>query len=128
MEEEQLNDGAIHLSGPELIAAADGEASEAVVSHLRQCALCRQRVTTLRNVQQALRYRLYRALCPSTDQLIDYCQGLLSPAQHALVARHIASCPYCSAEIELLMQRDPLIDRLLLSDLINSRTLRFLQR
>lgn len=127
MEDEQLSDGANHLSGSEIIAAADGEASEDTVAHLRHCALCRQRVATLRNVQQALRRRLYRALCPTTEQLIDYCQGMLSPDQQALLAHHIAACPYCRAEVDLMMQRDPLIDRLLLSDLLNGRVLRYLR-
>ncbi|WP_322488311.1 hypothetical protein [Chloroflexus sp.] len=127
MEEEQLSDGATHLSGSEIVAAADGEADEAIVDHLRHCELCRQRVAALRAMQQVLRRRLYRALCPSTEQLADYCQGLLSPAQQALLAHHIASCPYCNAEVNLMLQRDPLIDRLLLSDLLNRRVLRYLR-
>ncbi|WP_298819991.1 zf-HC2 domain-containing protein [Chloroflexus sp.] len=125
MDEEPLDDGATHLTSLELIAAADGDVDEAALHHLRQCPRCLQRVAALRSLQQALRHRLYRALCPSTDQLVDYCQGLLSPAQQVLIARHIAACPHCSAEIDLLMQRDPLIDRLLLSDLLNVRLSRY---
>ncbi|MGB9740004.1 MAG: hypothetical protein C0184_09280 [Chloroflexus aggregans] len=125
MEEEQLSDGATHLSGLELIAAVDGEADETILAHLNECPLCRQRVATLRNLQHALRYRLYRVLCPSTDLLVDYCQGLLPPAQQARIAHHVASCPYCRSEVDLLMQRDPLIDRLLLASLLHGRVMRY---
>lgn len=125
MENNQRSDGAGHLSGLELVAAADGELDEATAQHLHHCDLCRQRLVTLRNLQQALRRRLYRVLCPSTDQLIDYCQGLLTPAQQATIAHHLTSCPYCRSEVDLLMQRDPLIDRLLLSSLLDGRVLRF---
>ncbi len=125
MNEEQPDDGAYHLSSLELVAAADGELDEAALSHLRQCPRCRQRVAALRNLQQALRRRLYRAFCPTTDQLVDYCQGLLPLAQHRLIARHITTCPHCSAEVDLLMQRDPLIDRLLLSDLLSRHSSRY---
>ncbi len=125
MDNEQLSDGVSHLTSLELIAAADGEGSEATLQHLHHCARCRQRVAALRAWQQALRRHLYRALCPATDQLVDYCQGLLDPAQHALISRHVTLCPYCSAEIDLLMQRDPLIDRLLLNSLLNDRFPRF---
>jgi len=125
MEEEQFKDGANHLSGLELIAAVDGELDEEIAQHLHHCDLCVQRLMTLRSIQRALRRRLYRALCPTTDQLIDYCQGLLAPSQQDAIAHHLTSCPYCRSEVELLLQRDPLIDRLLLSHLFDGQGFRF---
>jgi anti-sigma factor RsiW len=90
------------LSGVALIAAADGEADEATLAHLRACPACNDRVMQLRAMQARLRSRLYRLRCPSTDLLVDYCQGLIDPFQRAALAHHIAGCPHCSAEMALL--------------------------
>jgi anti-sigma factor RsiW len=43
--------------------------------------------------------------CPNgdiRDQLPDYVHDRLSAADRALVAAHVASCPFCAAEVELL--------------------------
>jgi anti-sigma factor RsiW len=89
-------------SGVDLLAAADGEADEATLAHLRTCPACTARVAQLRALQAQLRRRLYRLHCPSSDLLIDYCQGLLDPYQRATLVHHLALCPHCMAEIALL--------------------------
>lgn len=96
------------LTGSALMAAADGEADEATLAHLRSCRSCADRVAQIRAVQVQLRRRLYRLHCLTTDTLVDYCQGLLDPYQRATVAHHIALCPHCSAELALLSHSAPL--------------------
>jgi len=99
---EQRCTGSPPLSGSALIAAADGEADEATLAHLQACPACAARVMHLRALQAYLLRRLYRLHCPSTDTLVDYCQGLLDPRAAATVSHHLAICPYCAAEVKLL--------------------------
>lgn len=98
------------LSSTALIAAADGEADEAILAHLRACPHCAARVADLRALQARLRKRLYRLHCPSSDVLVDYCQGLLDPFQRAAVTHHLGICPHCAAELALLERGAPLSD------------------
>ncbi len=90
------------LSSTALIAAADGEADDATLAHLRQCSHCAARVAQIRSLQGRLRRRLYRLHCPSSGVLADYCQGLLDPYQRAAVIHHLSLCPHCASELELL--------------------------
>jgi hypothetical protein len=89
-------------SSIDLIAAADDEADESILDHLRSCPACSARVAQIRLFQHRLRQRLYRLHCPSSNLLIDHCQGLLNPYQRAALAHHLALCPHCSAELALL--------------------------
>lgn len=98
------------LSSTALIAAADGEADEATLAHLRACPHCAARVAELRALQSRLRRRLYRLHCPGSDVLVDYCQGLLDPFQRAAVTHHLAMCPHCAAELALLERAAPRAD------------------
>lgn len=92
------------LSSSALIAAADGEADEATLSHLQRCPVCMARVMHVRALQAYLLRRLYRLHCPPTDTLVDYCQGLLDPRGAAVVSHHLAICPHCAAEVQLLQE------------------------
>jgi anti-sigma factor RsiW len=98
------------LNETALIAAADGEADEATLAHLRECPACAARVVQLRTVQARLRRWLYRLHCPSSDLLVDYCQGLVDPFQRGALTHHIALCPHCSAEVALLERSTPVAD------------------
>lgn len=103
------------LSGNLLIAAADGEADEATLAHLRACPHCAARVGQFRMLQARLRRRLYRLYCPTSDVLVDYCQGLLDPYHRAAVSHHLAICPHCANEIALMERSAPHLDGLGLS-------------
>ena len=100
------------LSGSALIAAADGEADEAMLAHLRECPHCAARVAQTRALQTRLTRRLYRLECASSETLVDYCQGLLNPSQRAALAQHLAVCHHCVAEVALLERSAPLVERL----------------
>jgi anti-sigma factor RsiW len=95
------------LGGDAVIAAADGEADEATLAHLRECPGCAEQVERVRELQRRLRRQLYRLFCPATDVLVDYCHGLLDPYQRAAVVHHLALCPHCAGELKLLERAGP---------------------
>jgi anti-sigma factor RsiW len=103
------------LSGIAVMAAADGEADEHVLAHLRSCPSCTARVRQLRALQRQLLAQLYRATCPRSELLVDYCQGLLDPFERAAVTHHLALCPHCAAELALLERAAPVSDSLAVS-------------
>src|SRR4026207_988621 len=63
------------LDDLDLIAAIDGEASEDVLGHLRDCPCCAERAQDFAQLQELRRRRLYRVLCPSSEELVAYRQG-----------------------------------------------------
>ncbi|NTU80180.1 MAG: hypothetical protein HGA45_12365 [Chloroflexales bacterium] len=109
--EERLQDGCATPPGDNaLMAAADGEADEATLAHLRSCPSCASRVAEIRAFQARLRLRLYRLYCPASDILVDYCQGFLDPYQRAAVTHHLGLCPHCAAELVLMERAAPLAE------------------
>lgn len=111
--EESWDEGCGEPSAPSataLIAAADGEADEATLAHVRACPHCAEQVAQLRLLQARLRRRLYRLYCPTSDVLMDYCQGLLDPYQGFAVVQHVALCPHCMGELALLERAAPAVE------------------
>ncbi|MEI8307847.1 MAG: hypothetical protein WCF99_12365 [Chloroflexales bacterium] len=98
------------LSGVAVVAAADGEIDEPTRAHLQMCPHCATRVRQMRQLQTRLRRQFYRLFCPTTDLLVDYCQGLLDPYQRTIVAHHLATCPCCTSEVALMESIEPLSD------------------
>ncbi|NJM08254.1 hypothetical protein HC891_21870 [Candidatus Gracilibacteria bacterium] len=92
------------LSSSVLVAASDGDADESTLAHLHSCPHCARRVERLVAMQRRMQREFYRLFCPSTDVLVDYCQGLLDLTQRARVAHHIACCALCAEEVALLEQ------------------------
>jgi hypothetical protein len=86
----------------DLIAAVDGEAGEEVIAHLRDCPHCAQRARDFEQLQQLLRQRLYRILCPSSDDLLAYRQGWLDARRTSTLREHLRDCPHCTKELRLL--------------------------
>ena len=85
-----------------LIAAIDGEADTEVVSHLRSCPHCAGRARHFADLQGLLRQQFFRMFCPASDTLVAFQQGMLVGDQFLSVAAHLAECPYCSRELQLL--------------------------
>jgi anti-sigma factor RsiW len=111
--DESWDEGCAMTSSPgamALMAAADGEADEATLAHLRGCPSCAAQVARIKVFQARLRRRLYRLYCPSSDALIDYCQGLLDPYQRTALVHHLAICPHCAAELALMERAAPLAE------------------
>ncbi len=94
------------LSDMALLVAIDEDADENVLAHLHICPHCAGRVQRLRRLQQGLRAHLYRLFCPTSDLLIEYCRGLLDAEQQSAIAHHIALCPACAHELQLLERCD----------------------
>lgn len=90
------------LDDLELLAAVDGEAGPDVLAHLNTCPICAARAREFAELQRLLRKRLYRAFCPSSDELAAFQQMMLEGGQQAMIAAHLADCPHCSRELKLL--------------------------
>ena len=87
------------ISEEQLIAYADGEATEATVDHIRRCPYCARQAHAYAADQQVLRTLFHRMECPDAHTLGEYHLGLLSPADQDAVEAHLQMCPLCAAEI-----------------------------
>lgn len=92
------------LDDLDLIAAIDEEASDVVMEHLRRCSACAARAREFAELQQVLRARLYRAFCPSSDELAAFQQGLLEGGRRVRLGTHLATCPHCARELRLVAE------------------------
>lgn len=90
------------LDDEQLLAYLDGEANEATVSHLEDCAYCRQKVKNLDRAQKRLTNRLYRLACPAPAELGEYHLRILPASQMLVIAQHVRECPYCAREVSEL--------------------------
>jgi hypothetical protein len=84
------------------MAFLDGEADPETRLHLEQCEHCRDRAKTLEREQKLLTSRLYRASCPSTDELGEFHLRILPSDQMLIISQHVRECPLCTREIEQL--------------------------
>lgn len=90
------------LADRELLAYLDGEEDQRVMSHLERCAHCRERAQRLARLQGRLTVRLGRHGCPTPFELGEHHLGLLPHDRAAAIAKHLAECPRCSAEVAQL--------------------------
>lgn len=88
----------------QLMAFLDGEADPETTLHLQKCEHCRDRAKTLEREQKLLTSRLYRASCPSTDELGEFHLRMLPSDQMLIVSQHLRECPYCTREIDQLKE------------------------
>lgn len=54
--------------------------------------------------EQALSYRLYRAFCPTSDDLLAFSQRIANPERYVAIANHLSECANCRTELALLEQ------------------------
>lgn len=87
-----------------LITAVDGEAEADVMAHLRSCPHCMERARVFADLQGLLSTRLYRMLCPSSDELLAFQQGWLESRRQAFLRDHLHACPHCTADLRLLTE------------------------
>lgn len=90
------------LDDVDLLAAIDDEAGTEVQAHLRACPACAARAREFAELQGMLRRRLFRAFCPTSDELAAFQQGMLEGGRQHDVRQHTAGCPHCRREMELL--------------------------
>jgi hypothetical protein len=80
----------------------DGTADQAVIEHVHRCPACARQAQELATLQATLTARLYRASCPTPDQLIAYQRGELRGNERLTVAQHLRQCPHCARELAAL--------------------------
>jgi len=73
-----------------------------VRDHIARCPACAAQVKALAQVDCALQEHLFRAACPPPDDLLNYVTAMLPPDARAVVARHVADCPHCAADVRAL--------------------------
>lgn len=97
------------LDDLDLVAAVDGEARPDILAHLSDCDYCAARAGALARIQHALRQRLFRAFCPTSDDLVAFHHQQLSEPRQAAVASHLDECPHCARELQLIVRaaREP---------------------
>ena len=83
----------------DLLAYLDGEASPAVVEHVRRCAACAAQAQTYRQLQARLVAALHRSACPTADTLGEFYQGRLAPGPKLVVGLHVQRCADCAREL-----------------------------
>jgi hypothetical protein len=86
------------------MAFLDGEADPDTKLHLQQCKHCRDRAKTLEREQKLLTSQLYRASCPSTDELGEFHLRMLPSDQMLIISQHVRECPLCTREIDQLKE------------------------
>jgi hypothetical protein len=86
----------------QLLQYLDGNASANVKEHVSNCPYCRKRVEELQALQLGLLDRLFRATCPSSDELGEYFLGMLSAERSSAIAVHVSCCPHCEQELAQL--------------------------
>jgi anti-sigma factor RsiW len=92
------------LTDRALLEHVHAEAGPEVEDHLRRCQYCRARVEEMRSLHARLAARLYRAPCPSPQELGEFHLALLSEESAAAVSEHMAECPYCAREVGQLAE------------------------
>ena len=83
----------------DLSAYVDGEAEPRVAGHVRRCAFCAGRAAAYRRMNAALVVALDRAACPAAETLGNFCLNALPAGQKLVVAKHLAECARCAAEL-----------------------------
>lgn len=86
----------------DLLAAAEGAATPAVLAHLAQCARCASVALGYAQTQRLLAGALFRLDCPSSLDLAEYVAGVLTATQRQTVAAHLVDCVPCTADVALL--------------------------
>lgn len=86
----------------DLLAFVEREAPPSIVSHVDRCPACATEARRYASLQNHLRRRLFRVVCPPPQALGDYHLGLLDPDERYEVAQHLADCPRCAAELRTL--------------------------
>lgn len=77
-----------------------GEAPQEIVQHVRSCAVCRQRVLTLARQEMSFRALLYRATCPTSEELAHWLMGWLPDDAATQIRTHLDTCVECQEEVE----------------------------
>ncbi len=95
-----------------LLRAVSGEGDPATTAHLAACPACLARAEALAQVERRLGGALFRAGCPSPEELAALAEGDLEPARQPVLVRHVAICPLCQRDQAEYMAFMTLPDRI----------------
>ncbi|MBN1661041.1 MAG: hypothetical protein JXA93_21785 [Anaerolineae bacterium] len=101
------------IQDQDLLAYVEGEASDAVAEHVRACAYCARRAAALAELDGWLSATVYRASCPSADDLLRWQMHLLPGDAELVVAAHVRECAQCQRDLEELTAQDKAASALL---------------
>lgn len=87
------------LDNTQILSFVEGEADDAIVTHIRECPYCRERAQQWTRLQKRLKKQFYRVSCPTPMELGDYHLGLMPDNQKLVVAQHLRECPLCRREM-----------------------------
>lgn len=90
------------LDDTQILSFIEGEADDAVVAHLRECAYCSEKARKWTLLQNRLSRQSYRANCPTPMELGDYHLGDLPAPQALVVSAHLRECLLCKREVAVL--------------------------
>src|SRR6266496_1578549 len=90
------------LTDDDLMAALDGEADGQIQSHLQACAYCSARLEHMRRFEQGMHTIMYRADCPSANELADYVMGVDTFDSQQYTENHLQNCVLCREEMQAL--------------------------
>lgn len=76
-----------------------GTAPPEIADHIVRCPACAAEVKALGQVSALFSAAFYRADCPTSDKLLAYQAGRLTPSERELVAAHLKTCQACSLEL-----------------------------
>jgi hypothetical protein len=91
-----------HLSDIEIEMALDDQLPPLRQTHLFGCRLCIEQVDRAAQAGQALKTRLYRRTCPSSERLAQFEYRELNNAAASTIEAHVARCPHCQNELAVL--------------------------
>ena len=77
----------------------DGYHDTEVKFHLEQCPACRNRLDMARLIETRLQQAIYRKICPSSDELIDYSMEFLDDERMLEIEMHLEECLSCQQEL-----------------------------
>ncbi|MEM7034311.1 MAG: hypothetical protein AAF629_32510 [Chloroflexota bacterium] len=87
------------LTDRQLIEYFDAESPPQIAEHLADCDFCREQASRLGLALNRLTTQLYRADCPSSNDLGEYQMQLLPETQTKAIQQHLKQCPHCSSEL-----------------------------
>lgn len=90
------------LDDTQILSFVEGEADDAVVVHMQECAYCREKAHQWTQLQNRLRKQFYRGTCPTPMELGDYQLGHLPAPQVLVVSQHLRECLLCRRELATL--------------------------
>lgn len=89
----------VHLSSEMLLQLMHGEAPSTAHAHLETCTECQSHYQSLRTLYATLLRTLYRAPCPSAE---DLSAAAMQKTVAEPLASHIAACAACRTEWHML--------------------------